>query len=43
MIAISCRTRMTREDLASSKTMVLDALTSCEALLDVSISTPQAD
>ena len=35
--------RMTREELASSKTMVLDALTSCEALLDVSISTPQPD
>jgi DNA-binding GntR family transcriptional regulator len=35
--------RMTREELASSKTMVLDALMSCEALLDVSISTPRTD
>ena len=34
--------RVTREELASSRTMVLDALTSSEALLDVSIINPRA-
>jgi DNA-binding GntR family transcriptional regulator len=33
--------RVTREELASSRTMVLDALTSSEALLDVSIINPR--
>lgn len=35
--------RVTREELASSKSMVLDALMSSEALLDVSISVARTD
>ena len=34
--------RVTREELASSRTMVLDALTSSEAFLDVSVIDPRA-